>query len=395
MGSGIGSTAACATAGRGDMMTLGDASRVAHLPRRLCRRSGQAGRASGSIEEGAVPDLRSLLRLPQHAVHAAGRGHLHRVRLARHDDGERRTGSRTGRRAFAARRSIIPSPRRPSKTSARSATCRWRATSPSSRGARARSSRTSRSAPTIGWTSSPRTACPARCATRSRKDKLGTRESLVGGFVIDTTKTRGEREEYGPFKIENGETRIMHSSSGGYRPTEGEHIRQSELCATCHTLITKALGPDGQVIGSLPEQMPYQEWYASDYREKQSCQNCHMPVVQEPVRITTRSASSAKGVSRHTFVGRQLLHAADAEHVPRRPRRGRAPGRVRSGSDANHRASQGADLEYPFTLPVVLVVPFPAPGSLSGRLQFLRCPPRAGPVVAGVPGESVVLVWRP
>jgi hypothetical protein len=78
-----------------------------------------------------------------------------------------------------------------------------------------------------------------------QKEKLGTRESLVGGFVIDTTHTRGEREEYGPFKIDDGENRIMKTSTSGYRPTEGEHIRQSELCATCHTLITTALGPTG------------------------------------------------------------------------------------------------------------------------------------------------------
>ena len=95
----------------------------------------------------------------------------------------------------------------------------------------------------------------------------------------------------------------MRTSSGGYRPTEGEHIRQSELCATCHTLITDALGPDGQKIGSLPEQMPYQEWLASDYRDKQSCQNCHMPVVQEPVRVTSALGKFREGVSRHTFVG--------------------------------------------------------------------------------------------
>jgi len=135
------------------------------------------------------------------------------------------------------------------------------------------------------------------------KDKLGTAESLVGGFVIDTARPLGEREEYGPFKIENGETRIMRTSSPGYRPTEGEHVRQSEFCATCHTLITEALGPDGKKIGSLPEQMPYQEWLASDFREKQSCQNCHMPVVQEPVRITSVLGKFREGMSRHTFVG--------------------------------------------------------------------------------------------
>ena len=78
------------------------------------------------------------------------------------------------------------------------------------------------------------------------KDKLGTRESLVGGFVVDTTRKLGEREEYGPYKIENGQNRIMRTSTGGYKPTESDHIRQSELCATCHTLITKALGPEGR-----------------------------------------------------------------------------------------------------------------------------------------------------
>jgi cytochrome c551/c552 len=135
------------------------------------------------------------------------------------------------------------------------------------------------------------------------KDKLGTRESLVGEFVVDTTRSEGEREEYGPFKIDDGENRIMRTSSGGYRPTEGEHIRQSELCATCHTLITAALGPGGQKIGELPEQMPYQEWLASDFREKQSCQNCHMPVVEEPVRITNTLGKFREGMSRHVFLG--------------------------------------------------------------------------------------------
>jgi hypothetical protein len=135
------------------------------------------------------------------------------------------------------------------------------------------------------------------------KEKLGTRESFVGGFVVDTKRSRGEREEYGPFKIDDGENRIMRTSSGGYRPTEGEHIRQSELCATCHTLITTALGPGGQKIGELPEQMPYQEWLASDFREEQSCQNCHMPVVDEPVRVTNTLGKFREGMSRHTFLG--------------------------------------------------------------------------------------------
>lgn len=136
-----------------------------------------------------------------------------------------------------------------------------------------------------------------------QKDKLGTRDSFVGGFVVDTTRSLGEREEFGPFKIENGQNRIMRTSSGGYKPTEGEHIRQSELCATCHTLITTALGPNGQKIGELPEQMPYQEWLNSEFKDKQSCQSCHMPVVEEAVPATKVLGVPREGVSRHVFVG--------------------------------------------------------------------------------------------
>ncbi len=135
------------------------------------------------------------------------------------------------------------------------------------------------------------------------EQKLGTPESFIGGFVIDTAKPRGERPVYGPFKIEAGQTRIMRTSSGGFQPTESKHIRRSELCATCHTLYTKALGAEGKVIGELPEQMPYQEWLHSDYRDKQSCQSCHMPVVDEDVPIAKVLGKPREGFSRHVFVG--------------------------------------------------------------------------------------------
>ena len=106
------------------------------------------------------------------------------------------------------------------------------------------------------------------------------------------------------FKIERGQTRIMRTSSRGFLPTEAEHIRQSEVCATCHTLITKALGPGGKEIGELPEQTPYQEWLHSDFQvEKRSCQSCHMPVIKEQVPISKVLGLPREGVSRHVFVG--------------------------------------------------------------------------------------------
>jgi hypothetical protein len=135
------------------------------------------------------------------------------------------------------------------------------------------------------------------------KEKLGTRESYVGGFVIGGPNAQGNRLEFGPFDPTAGHASLMRSSTGGFLPVESAHVRQSEVCATCHTLLTRALGPDGKEISEFPEQVPYQEWLHSDYRTKRSCQSCHMPVVQEDVAITSLLGLPWTGVSRHVFVG--------------------------------------------------------------------------------------------
>jgi hypothetical protein len=136
------------------------------------------------------------------------------------------------------------------------------------------------------------------------KEKLGTKESFNGGFVIDPPKTQGEHAEYGPFDIENGQAHIMQTSTGGFRPVEaGQHIRDSAMCATCHTLYTKSLSPDGKPIGTFPEQMPYLEWLHSDYPKKSSCQSCHMPEVEEEAPISAVLGEVREGVRRHSFVG--------------------------------------------------------------------------------------------
>jgi hypothetical protein len=134
-------------------------------------------------------------------------------------------------------------------------------------------------------------------------EKLGTRESFVGRFVVDTAKPSGQKPVYGPYQVDDGHARIMRSSSGGFKPTDSKHVRQSELCATCHTLYTKALGPAGEVIGELPEQVPYQEWLHSEFRETRSCQSCHMPVIKEEVPSTRVLGKPREEVSRHVFVG--------------------------------------------------------------------------------------------
>jgi len=133
-------------------------------------------------------------------------------------------------------------------------------------------------------------------------ERLGTRESFNGGFLVQPPGMADARPEYGPFEVEPGHRRIMLTSSEGYRPTQSPHIRESELCATCHTLLTQALGPDGQLVGSLPEQVPFQEWLHSDFKGSQSCQSCHMPEINEPAPATRVFGAMRDGLRRHTFV---------------------------------------------------------------------------------------------
>ena len=131
---------------------------------------------------------------------------------------------------------------------------------------------------------------------------LGTPASYTGGYVIDTSIPPEQRPIYGPYPIDAGLRRIMHSVTG-FEQTEGAHIRQAELCATCHTLITKALGPDGEEIGRLPEQVPFQEWQHSRYASEQSCQDCHMPAMGQPTPIASVLGQPREGAKQHTFVG--------------------------------------------------------------------------------------------
>ncbi|HTQ97985.1 MAG TPA: hypothetical protein VMH89_14335 [Candidatus Acidoferrum sp.] len=140
------------------------------------------------------------------------------------------------------------------------------------------------------------------CHQISEKN-LGTRASFVGNFVIDPPETRKQRVEHGPFPIDNGHQRVMQSSTGGFLPRQGAQIRDSALCATCHTLYTVALDKDGKAIGELPEQMPYQEWQHSTYREKDSCQSCHMREVRGDTPVTSLFGAPRPGARHHSFVG--------------------------------------------------------------------------------------------
>lgn len=139
------------------------------------------------------------------------------------------------------------------------------------------------------------------------KTGLGTPASFSGGLTFASLQNPHQRPEYGPFVVDQGHQRVMQSSTGGMVPQPSDHIRESALCGRCHTLYTKALGPGGQQVGTLPEQMPYLEWLHSDYPNRNTCQSCHMPEVEEPVAVTAIYGPLRQGMHRHEFIGGNFL----------------------------------------------------------------------------------------
>ena len=132
-------------------------------------------------------------------------------------------------------------------------------------------------------------------------DGFGEHASFDGGYRIGGADD-GNVAIFGPFDdVDDGLRRIMESATG-FSPTEGTHVQESELCATCHTLFTTGLDDAGREVGRLPEQVPYLEWRHSSYRDERSCQDCHMPEAA-PARIASVLGEPREGLSRHAFRG--------------------------------------------------------------------------------------------
>jgi len=134
-------------------------------------------------------------------------------------------------------------------------------------------------------------------------EKFGTRESYNGGFVVNAPTSQKDRPEYGPYVIDAPHARLMQSSTGGFTPTHGKQIHESELCATCHTLYTPTLGPGGKKIADFPEQMPYLEWKHSAFAGTRSCQSCHMAEVAGDTQVTSLFGEPRQGAKHHSFSG--------------------------------------------------------------------------------------------
>ena len=144
---------------------------------------------------------------------------------------------------------------------------------------------------------------------------LGTPESFSGGFSILTDSTDPNYKRiYGPYGSPVGNNMNMQT---GHRPTEGQYISGSALCATCHTLYTPAIDPDTGAPSGIDflEQGPYLEWqnsvYATGQAQEAQCQDCHMPE-PEPNYSTKISLQGPRSMQARTPYGQHTLVGGNA-----------------------------------------------------------------------------------
>ena len=139
---------------------------------------------------------------------------------------------------------------------------------------------------------------------------LGTLEGISGKWTVNTYTNLVDRPAYGQYP--DPSTRAMRNNVL-FTPQRGDHTVTSEMCATCHDLKTPFVDAQGQLAAptpesEFPEQMVYSEWKHSafaDPADTTTCQDCHMPVVDEAVTIATRGAMGRTRTDfrRHTFHG--------------------------------------------------------------------------------------------
>jgi hypothetical protein len=132
-----------------------------------------------------------------------------------------------------------------------------------------------------------------------QKNNLGTEESFSGKYEVMNV-----HDIFGPYI---SPTAMPMFNQTGYTPVYSDHVNNSELCATCHTLFTPYVDNQGQVAGYFPEQTPYLEWKNSIYPDESTeCQTCHTPALNEAMKISMSPpwlSTQRSPIWEHDFVG--------------------------------------------------------------------------------------------
>ncbi len=135
-------------------------------------------------------------------------------------------------------------------------------------------------------------------------DGLGRAETFSGRPRFDD-----QRRIFGPYADVFPQPMQAHVD---YTPMQGEHVRTSALCATCHTLYTEHHGTP------FAEQTPFLEWRNSAFADDRdgadpdavrTCQQCHMPatgktrIARNPMGFDFGRIAPREDYRAHAFVG--------------------------------------------------------------------------------------------
>ena len=127
--------------------------------------------------------------------------------------------------------------------------------------------------------------------------------AFSGNFDINQHK-----EIYGPFPNPVVQQMLVNT---GYTPVHNDQINNSRLCGSCHTLFTHSVDETGAYTGSVfVEQALYHEWENSVYpAQNTGCQTCHMPRLEEAVKITSRPLflEGRQPFGQHTLTGGNMF----------------------------------------------------------------------------------------
>ncbi|MCX7743358.1 MAG: T9SS type A sorting domain-containing protein [Flavobacteriales bacterium] len=91
----------------------------------------------------------------------------------------------------------------------------------------------------------------------------------------------------------------------GFTPTYSPHVSEGRFCSPCHTLITQSVDLNGIPTGrSFVEQATYHEWVNSNFSlDYISCQQCHMPRLQDSIIIAKDMSTKRFPFNQHIFMG--------------------------------------------------------------------------------------------
>jgi len=140
---------------------------------------------------------------------------------------------------------------------------------------------------------------------RISPEGLGTPGTFTGDFNLGPPDKMD-----GPYKDADIITLPMKNAMG-MTPREGDQIKSSKLCGSCHTIVLPVYRADGEPVmvsgkqKTFVEQATFLEWLNSEFADNgshpQSCQDCHMPQTYVHDGVTSPLNYKIANIEDNTF----------------------------------------------------------------------------------------------